>query len=100
MAERPQSAAKQSAAATTSTTTPTTSVPRNAKYDPTKPHITETPMTAANWYKHINWLNVTLIIGVPLYGMIMAYWTPLYWKTAVWAFMYYFMTGLGITAGE
>lgn len=72
---------------------------RNPKYDPKKPHITEMPMTASNWYQHINWLNVTLIIGVPVYGMIMAYWTPLYWKTAIWAFAYYFMTGLGITAG-
>lgn len=34
-----------------------------------KPHITETSMTAKNWYKHVNWLNVTLIIVVPIYGM-------------------------------
>lgn len=97
MAERSQPAAKQSTAAPVLTPPELT---RNAKYDPSKPHITEQPMTAANWYKHINWLNVILIIGIPVYGMIMAYFTPLYWQTAIWAFMYYFMTGLGITAGE
>jgi stearoyl-CoA desaturase (delta-9 desaturase) len=73
---------------------------RNAKYDPKKPHITELPITASNWYKHVNWLNVILIVGIPIYGMVMSYWTPLQWKTAVWAFAYYFMTGLGITAGN
>lgn len=79
----------------------TTSEPnRNKKYDPKKPHITEEPITKANWYKHVNWLNITLIVGVPIYGLIMAYWTPLQWKTAVWAVLYYFMTGLGITAGK
>jgi len=72
---------------------------RNKKYDPKKPHITEEPITRSNWYKHVNWLNVTLIVGVPVYGLIAAYWTPLYWKTAVWTVLYYFMTGLGITAG-
>jgi stearoyl-CoA desaturase (delta-9 desaturase) len=72
---------------------------RNKKYDPKKPHITEEPITKSNWYKHVNWLNVTLIVGVPIYGLIAAYWTPLYWKTAVWTVIYYFMTGLGITAG-
>jgi stearoyl-CoA desaturase (delta-9 desaturase) len=76
------------------------SAPRSKKYDPTKPHITEQPMTIHNWYKHINWINVTLILFVPLYGIIAAFWTPLQWKTAVWAVVYYFMTGLGITAGK
>jgi stearoyl-CoA desaturase (delta-9 desaturase) len=33
---------------------------RNPKYDPKKPHITDTPITKANWYKHVNWLNVSL----------------------------------------
>jgi hypothetical protein len=72
---------------------------RNKKYDPKKPHITEQAITSANWYKHVNWLNVYLIVGVPIYGLIQAYWTPLQWKTAVFAIAYYFMTGLGITAG-
>ena len=72
---------------------------RNTKYDPKKPHITETPMTKKNWYKHVNWLNVFLIVGIPAMGCVAAFWTPLYWKTAVWSILYYFATGLGITAG-
>ncbi|KAL8737772.1 MAG: hypothetical protein Q9181_001362 [Wetmoreana brouardii] len=72
---------------------------RSRTYQPSEPHITEFPITKANWYKHINWLNVTLIVGVPLYGCIQAIWTTLQWKTALWAIAYYYMTGLGITAG-
>lgn len=72
---------------------------RSRSYDPRKPHITETPLTKANWYKHVNWLNVTLIVGIPIYGCVQAVWTPLQWKTAMWTVVYYFMTGLGITAG-
>ena len=73
---------------------------RSRSYDPKKPHITETAMTKANWYKHVNWLNVTLIVGIPLYGVVQAFWTPLYLQTALFAVVYYFATGLGITAGE
>jgi hypothetical protein len=51
---------------------------RNKAYDPKKPHITETPMTKKNWYKHVNWLNVILIVGIPMCGLVAAYWTPLY----------------------
>lgn len=64
-----------------------------------KVHITETPMTRQNWYKHVNWLNVAFIVLFPLYGIIGAFWVPLHLKTAVWAVAYYFCTGLGITAG-
>jgi len=73
--------------------------PATKKFDPKKPHITEEPITKSNWFKHVNWLNVTLIVGLPAYGLIAAYWTPLQMKTAIWAIAYYFMTGLGITAG-
>ena len=78
-----------------------TSEPNRSKsYDPRKPHITDQPITKSNWYKHVNWLNVTLIVGIPLYGCVQAFWTPLRLQTALWAVAYYFMTGLGITAGE
>jgi stearoyl-CoA desaturase (delta-9 desaturase) len=40
-----------------------------------------------------------MIIGIPLMGCVAAFWTPLRWKTALWAVIYYFWTGLGITAG-
>ncbi|KAK7757690.1 stearoyl-CoA 9-desaturase [Diatrype stigma] len=64
-----------------------------------KPHITEFPITRSNWYKHVNWLNTYFIIVVPLMGMVGAYFTPLHLKTAIFAFLYYFNAGLGITAG-
>lgn len=63
-------------------------------------HIADTPITTWNWWRHVNWLNTTFILGMPLYGMIQALWVPLQLKTAVWAFAYYFMTGMGITAGR
>jgi stearoyl-CoA desaturase (delta-9 desaturase) len=72
---------------------------RNPKYNPNKPHITDTPITWQNWYKHVNWLNVTFIGGIPLSGCVAAAFTPLRWQTCIWAVIYYFFTGLGITAG-
>jgi len=68
--------------------------------DTKKVHIADTLMTRSNWHKHVNWLNVFLILGIPAMGCIQAFWTPLQWKTAVWAVGYYFFTGLGITAGK
>ncbi|GKZ32220.1 stearoyl-CoA 9-desaturase [Aspergillus brasiliensis] len=64
-----------------------------------KVHIADTPITLGNWHKHVNWLNMTLIVLVPLYGCIQALWTPLQLKTAIWAVAYYFFTALGVTAG-
>ncbi|GCB21790.1 acyl-CoA desaturase [Aspergillus awamori] len=43
-------------------------------------HISEMALTWNNWHKH-------------------ALWVPLQVKTAVWMILYYFFTGLGITAG-
>ena len=65
-----------------------------------KPHISETPMTWSNWPKHINWINTVFIIFVPLLGVISSYWVPLKLSTGIFAVVYYFNTGLGITAGE
>ncbi|PWY63128.1 stearoyl-CoA desaturase [Aspergillus eucalypticola CBS 122712] len=64
-----------------------------------KVHIADTPITLRNWHKHVNWLNVTMIVLIPLYGCIQALWTPLRLKTAIWAVAYYFYTALGVTAG-
>lgn len=68
--------------------------------DTKKVHIADTQMTRSNWHKHVNWLNVFLILGIPLYGCVQSLWVPLQLKTAVWAVTYYFFTGLGITAGK
>jgi stearoyl-CoA desaturase (Delta-9 desaturase) len=65
-----------------------------------KQHISELPWTIRNWYKHINWLNTNTIITLPIVGLVLAIFTPLHTATAIWAIMYYFMTGLGITAGQ
>lgn len=64
-----------------------------------KPHISEEPITLSNWQHHVNWVNTTLILIVPVLGCIAATWTPLRLPTAAWAVLYYFWTGLGITAG-
>lgn len=57
-----------------------------------KSHIADTKMTSANWHEHVNWLNTFLIGGVPIIGLIVALFTPLYWQTAVWSVMYYYAT--------
>ncbi|KAH6873620.1 fatty acid desaturase-domain-containing protein [Thelonectria olida] len=71
----------------------------NTKYDVQKLHIADTPMTWSNIHLHINWLNTTLIIIIPIIGFISAYWVPILLYTAIWAVIIYFNTGLGITAG-
>ncbi|RKK77080.1 hypothetical protein BFJ68_g17997, partial [Fusarium oxysporum] len=65
-----------------------------------KIHIADTPMTWKNWHQHVNWLNTTFIIFLPLIGIAYSYWVPLRLYTAIWAVVYYFNTGLGITAGK
>lgn len=72
---------------------------RKKNYDIRKPHITEQPITWSNWYQHVNWLNTTFIIVIPLAGLISSYWVPLQTKTAIFTVAYYFFAGLGITAG-
>lgn len=64
-----------------------------------KLHISEQPFTFSNWHKHINWINTTLIVIIPLLGIAATPFVPLSWKTFVWSVVYYAMTGLGITAG-
>ena len=62
-------------------------------------HIIDQPWTLSNWHKHLNWLHVSILVGVPLLGLYGWFTTQLQTKTLVWAVIYYFMTGLGITAG-
>ncbi|KAK2807285.1 stearoyl-CoA 9-desaturase [Emmonsiellopsis sp. PD_5] len=65
-----------------------------------KSHITETPITWTNWYRHLNWLSIFFIIIVPLTALLAAcLYCPLQRPTAIFAVFYYFNTGLGITAG-
>jgi hypothetical protein len=62
-------------------------------------HIIDQPWTLSNWHKHLNWLHVIILGGVPLLGIYGLMTTAVQSKTVVWAIIYYFMTGLGITAG-
>ena len=73
---------------------------RGKAYDMKKPHITEQPITAKNWYKHVNWLNTFFIVIVPLMGFVSTYWVKADWRTLVFSVVYYYNTGLGITAGK
>lgn len=73
---------------------------RSKAYDMKKPHITEQPMTWTNWYQHLDWLSIFFIIVVPLMGFVAAFNVPLRLYTALFAVVYYFNTGLGITAGK
>ncbi|CCF55909.1 hypothetical protein KAFR_0A04740 [Kazachstania africana CBS 2517] len=66
-----------------------------------KLHISEQPWTFSNWYKHLNWLNIILVIVIPLIGW-MVYFTnavPLKRETFYFAIFYYGIGGLSITAG-
>jgi len=66
---------------------------------PKRQHISDKPITLANWYEHINWLNTTVTVIIPTVGFIAAYFTPLRRATLIASVVYYFITGLGITAG-
>ena len=69
------------------------------RHDSKKPHISDLPMTWKNWYRHINWLNTTFILIIPMIGLISTYWVHADWRTIIFSLLYYFNCGLGITAG-
>lgn len=56
-------------------------------------------ITWSNWYKNLNAVNCIIVLGTPLLAFVGALYTPLQRKTAIWMVAYYFITGLGITAG-
>lgn len=59
--------------------------------------ITDQPITWANWYQHVNWLNTYFILVVPMMGLVSSYWVSLHSKTAIFAVVYYYFAGLGIS---
>ncbi|CAO3620921.1 unnamed protein product [Cunninghamella blakesleeana] len=63
------------------------------------PPLFDEPTTVNNFYKHINWPQSILLIITPLIGIYGCLTTPLNQKTLYWSILYYFITGLGITAG-
>ena len=57
------------------------------------------PIGWDNWWKEMNWLNFAILTITPTIGFVGALSTPLRWQTAAFSVFYYFVTGLGITAG-
>ncbi|KAF7358997.1 Acyl-CoA desaturase [Mycena sanguinolenta] len=57
------------------------------------------PITSRNFLASLNWIAVVVLTLPPIISIIGAYTTPLRWQTAVFSVLYYFYTGLGITAG-
>ncbi|KAF8970116.1 delta 9-fatty acid desaturase protein [Flammula alnicola] len=57
------------------------------------------PLSWSNFHTELNWLNVAIICVMPVLGLLAAYFTPLRWETLAFAVFYYFVTGMGITAG-
>jgi len=49
--------------------------------------------------KSLNWTHVTILGGVPLIALYGAFTTQLVWNTLMWSLFYYYLTGMGITAG-
>ncbi|KAK6204650.1 putative fatty acid desaturase [Scheffersomyces amazonensis] len=68
------------------------------KYSKVK-HISEQPWTLSNFHKHINWLNMILVVAIPLYGLYNAVYYPPQLKTLILAFVLYVFSGVSITAG-
>lgn len=57
------------------------------------------PITWSNLHKNINWVSAIVLTTVPILSFYGALTTRLSWQTALWSIVYYFFTGLGITAG-
>jgi stearoyl-CoA desaturase (delta-9 desaturase) len=57
------------------------------------------PITWSNWYKEVNWPQATLLCLEPFIALYGLFTTSFVWQTALFTFFWYFLTGLGITAG-
>ncbi|EPQ54719.1 delta 9-fatty acid desaturase protein [Gloeophyllum trabeum ATCC 11539] len=57
------------------------------------------PVTWHNWWKELQWINVLVLTITPCLAIYGAYTTKLTRETAILSIVYYFITGLGITAG-
>lgn len=51
-------------------------------------------------WQRLNYIHLFILTAVPLASLYAVFFVPLQWRTAVFAVMYYFFTGFGITAGE
>lgn len=64
-------------------------------------HISERRWTFYNWYRHLHWRNITLILLIPLLGLLysFAYDVPLQTTTLKFAILNYVVTCLSINIG-
>jgi stearoyl-CoA desaturase (delta-9 desaturase) len=95
---------------TTTTTTTTTLLPNDVYYTQSErrkpplqrgkmPPLFDSPTTLENWSSRVNWLNFVLLFGFPLISLYGILTTELQTKTLIWSVIWYFATGMGITAG-
>lgn len=90
-----------------STRTLLTTTPDCTKTESMKPPLPKTkmpplfdqPVTSKNWTKFVNWPQAILLTATPLIALYGILTTELTKKTLIWTITYYFITGLGITAG-
>lgn len=64
------------------------------------PPLFDEKVTFSNWYRFVHWRRSSLFVLSPLVALYGMATTDLQTKTLVWAVVYYFMTGIGITAGK
>jgi len=57
------------------------------------------PITLDNLLQNINWLTFAILTVTPSVAIWGWFNVKLRWETALWSVIYYFITGLGITAG-
>ena len=64
-------------------------------------HISEQPWTLHNWHQHLNWLNMVLVVGIPLVGWYLALSGKVKLQLNVlwFSIFYYVLGGASITAG-
>jgi stearoyl-CoA desaturase (delta-9 desaturase) len=57
------------------------------------------PYNWKKWWQNINWVSTPILVLTPAIALYGAFTVKLRWETALWSVIYYFITGLGITAG-
>lgn len=92
-------AIKMATSTTTTVVEPTPATEPIAPPPKVHQHIRDQPMTWSNWYLHIDWFKMTLLVFIPLLGVYGAYRTPLQRPTLIFSVLLHLWAGIGITAG-
>ena len=58
------------------------------------------PVTASNLLSNLNWTNVVIIGMTNLLAVLAPFLVPLQYKTLAFSIFWYYITGMGITAGK